>query len=231
VTVFAFVFARGGSKGLPGKNVRLLAGKPLIAHSIAAARAVGAIDRVFVSTESDEIASVARHYGAEVIARPAELATDTAPEWLAWQHAVRTLREQGAAFDYFVSLPATSPLRTPADIEGCLTMLDETADVAIVVTPSARNPYFNMVVRQPDGATQVVLNAGTVTRRQDAPAVYDITTVAYVTRPDFVVSNSGIFAGRVASFVIPKERAVDIDDEVDFCLAEVLIGRREHDDA
>ena len=123
--IVAFIFARGGSKGLPGKNIRLLDGKPLIAWSIEHALAVKLIDRVIVSTDSDEIAAVAIEYGAEVpFMRPPELACDNSPEWFAWQHALDFLRaNEGDMPNMFVSVPATAPLRSPDDIEKCIVAL------------------------------------------------------------------------------------------------------------
>ncbi len=221
--VYAFIFARGGSKGLPGKNIRPLGGIPLLARSILVARQLPAVARVIVSTDAGEIAAVAREYGAEVILRPDELAGDTAPEWLAWQHAIRTVEARGDHFDVFLSLPATSPLRSAADVQNCLDALGEDTDVVITVTPATRNPYFNMVVREADGSSRVVCGSAGVVRRQDAPPIYDITTVAYATRPAFVLGHERLFDGRVKSVVVPRERAVDIDDIYDFKMAEFML--------
>lgn len=222
MSVFAFTFARGGSKGLPGKNIKELGGIPLIAHSLLLARRMPAIDGVFVSTDCDEIARVAREQGAEVIMRPAELATDNAPEWLAWQHAIRHVQDSGRSFDVFLSLPSTSPLRSEVDVNACIASLDGDTDVVITVTPASRNPYFNMVVRDAEGGSRIVLGEANTARRQEAPEVFDITTVAYVARPSFILNHKKLFDGRVKSVVVPKERAVDIDDAVDFQLAEIL---------
>jgi len=220
---FAFIFARGGSKGLPGKNIKLLGGIPLLAHSIRHAQELPVIDRVFVSTEDGEIADIARQFGAEVINRPAILATDDASEWLVWKHAVAHVRDNlRLSFDIFLSLPATSPLRGNTDIENCLQALDLATDAVITVTPSARNPYFNMVTKDDGGFVRVVLGSVQFNRRQDVPTLFDITTVAYVTRPDFVMSSNRLFDGRVRAVVVPKERAVDIDDEFDFKVAQAL---------
>jgi CMP-N-acetylneuraminic acid synthetase len=226
MSVYAFVFARGGSKGLPGKNIKPLGGTPLIGHSIRLARQIGAVKKVCVSTDSAEIAAVASEYGAEVIERPAELATDNAPEWLAWQHAVGHVRSRGEDFDVFLSLPTTSPLRNVDDVEQCLAALDDRTDAVVTVTPSARSPYFNMVTRGPNGEAEVLIKASDIRRRQDAPAVYDMTTVAYVLRPDFILSHQGLFGGRVTSVIVPKERAVDVDDAFDFAVAEALYKAR-----
>ncbi|WP_433692506.1 cytidylyltransferase domain-containing protein [Herbaspirillum seropedicae] len=224
MSTFAFIFARGGSKGLPGKNIRPLAGLPLLAHSIRLAQAMSCIDQVFVSTDDAAIVTVAREHGAQVIDRPAELATDTAPEWLAWRHAIMHVRGVlGMDFDTMLSLPSTSPLRSQTDVTACLDALHEEVDAVITVTPSARSPYFNMVKTDADGLARVVLGDVKFQRRQDVPAVYDITTVAYVTRPDFVLTHDGLFEGRVKAVVVPKERAVDIDDEFDFKVAQALL--------
>jgi CMP-N-acetylneuraminic acid synthetase len=224
--IAAFIFARGNSKGLPGKNIRLLGGVPLIGHSIKLAASMPVIDRVFVSTDSEEIANVARQYGAEVILRPADLATDTAVEWHAWQHAVAYLAERNYCFDVFVSLPATSPLRAEEDVQGCLDLLTEDADAVITVTPASRSPFFNMVVIDDADHCSVVNSGDRVTRRQDAPIVYDITTVAYVTTPNFIATHDRLFAGRVKSWIVPKHRAVDIDDLYDFRVAEAFYSMR-----
>jgi len=226
VSIIAFIFARGGSKGLPGKNVRLLGDRPLLAHGIRLAQTMPQIERIFVSTDDAAIASIAREHGAEIIIRPPEIASDNAPEWLAWRHAIQHVRDVlGIPFDVFVSLPPTSPLRNQQDVQACLESLGDETDVVITVTPSARSPYFNMVSEGADGYSRVILGDTRFTRRQDAPVVYDITTVAYVSRPEFVLNNHALFDGRVKQVVIPKERAIDIDDEFDFRYAEALMNR------
>ncbi len=223
LTTFAFVFARGGSKGLPGKNVKPLGGVPLVARAINTASTVSRVSEIFVSTDDATIADIARLHGATVIPRPQELATDGASEWLAWQHATRWLQDHGQVFDVFLSLPATSPLRSVGDVDACLDSLDAATDMVITVTPAARSPWFNMVTRTATGESELVISSD-IHRRQDAPPVFDMTTVAYVTRPDFILTNTGVFAGRVKSVVVPKERAVDIDDAYDFMVAEVLLS-------
>lgn len=139
----AFIFARGGSKGLPRKNIKLLAGKPLLQYSIDTALATPSIEHVFVSTDDAEIADVARASGAIVIERPVELASDTSPEWLSWRHAIEWVQAHYGEFDGFISLPATSPLRSIDDVEGAINKLFTTeADICISVTPASRSPFF-----------------------------------------------------------------------------------------
>lgn len=223
----AFIFARGGSKGLPGKNIRPLVGKPLIAWSIEHALAVPGIARVIVSTDSPAIAAVAREYGAEVpFMRPPHLAADDTPEWLAWRHALEFVRtEENRLPDAMVSLPATAPLRDPSDIARCLELFEQgDSDIVVTVSQSHRSPYFNMVKENADGTVGLAIpTLPSVTRRQDAPVVYDMSTVAYVARPDWVLTHNGVFDGRMRAVNVPAERAVDIDTLQDFHFAEFLL--------
>ncbi|MCB0791915.1 MAG: acylneuraminate cytidylyltransferase family protein [Flavobacteriales bacterium] len=221
----AFVFARGGSKGLPGKNLRLLAGKTLIAHAVESALAAKGIGRVVVSTDHPGIARAAAAAGARIpFQRPAELAADTTPEWLAWRHALDWAEADHGPLEAFVSVPPTAPLRAPEDIEACLDRFARgDADVVLCVTEAHRNPYFNMVTLDDAGRAALVIPPdGPVARRQDAPAVYDITTVCYVVRPDFLRRAEGLFQGTVAAVTVPVERAVDIDTALDLRVAEAL---------
>lgn len=226
----AFVFARGGSKGLPGKNIRPLAGKPLIGWAIEHAKAVKDIRRVIVSTDSEEISAVAKEFGAEVpFMRPVELARDDSPEWLAWRHGLEYLQvTEGKLPDAMISVPTTSPLRQPVDIENCLKLFAKgDADTVITVTEAHRSPWFNMVSEKPDGSVELVISSGNQAyRRQDVPTVFDVTTVAYVVRPEFVFSHDRIFSGRVRAVQIPKERSIDIDTPLDFEIAEFLMSHQ-----
>jgi N-acylneuraminate cytidylyltransferase len=222
----AFIFARGGSKGVPGKNIKLLGGKPLIAHAINIGLATPNVETVIVSTDDLAIAEVARAHGAEVpFMRPLDLALDHSPEWLAWRHAINWYRKHRGDFDVFVSLPTTSPFRSVHDVASTIQALTSTEDVdiAITVTEANRSPYFNMVKIDPNGYSHLVIPpASEVFRRQDAPVVFDITTVAYAARPQFVLENSSIFAGRVKAVQVPRERSLDIDTPFDFLVAEAL---------
>lgn len=227
--IVAFVFARGGSKGLPRKNVRPLAGIPLIGHAIKAALATAGVSRCVVSTDDAEIAEVARRFGAETpFMRPPELATDQASEWQAWRHAIATLEDQGAKIDVFLSVPATAPLRIAADVEATLAAYAAGgADIVVTVTEADHNPYFNMVTLGENGAAELVMRpAKAVVGRQAAPKVYNMTTVAYVADPAFVMRGNGIFDGRVKAVIVPPERAVDIDTALDFRFAELLMAER-----
>jgi N-acylneuraminate cytidylyltransferase len=228
--ITAFIFARGGSKGLPGKNIRPFAGKPLIAWAIEQALAVPAIKRVIVSTDSQEIADKAKSFGAQVpFLRPNHLANDTAPEIDAWRHALTYLRDsEGKLPEVFVSVPTTAPLRLPEDIEACLDVYRKKgSDLVLTVSPAHRNPWFNMVSLQADETVALVNNPnGTITRRQDAPVVFDVSTVVYVANPDFLLKGGSLFSGRVHASKVPVERAIDIDTLHDFEIAEFLMEKR-----
>jgi CMP-N-acetylneuraminic acid synthetase len=226
----AYIFARGGSKGLPNKNIRLIAGKPLIAWSIEQALSVDQIDSVIVSTDSEEIATISREFGAIVpFMRPQEISGDSSPEWSAWQHALRHFQDShGFLPEAFVSIPATAPLRLVSDIERCISEFESVKpDAVITMTESRRNPYFNMVLENSNGFVNLVGNSESkIVRRQDAPPVYDITTVCYVLNPEFILTHDSIFDGKVTGVQIPAERALDIDDMYDFQIADFFLSLR-----
>ncbi|MBI3252265.1 MAG: acylneuraminate cytidylyltransferase family protein [Candidatus Omnitrophica bacterium] len=228
--VVGFIFARGGSEGIPRKNIRTVGGKPLIAYAIETALESELIDRVVVSTDDAEIADVARHYGAEVpFLRPPELARSDSPERLAWQHALRTLDATGVSpkVDVFVCIPTTAPLRTTADVDACIRTLQESdADMVITVRPAERSPYYNMVVLDEAGYARLVIPPDqSLHRRQDVPPVYDMTTVAYAARPDYVLRTDYIFDGKIKAVIVPSERGIDIDTEQDLQIANFLLNR------
>ncbi|MDE4907291.1 acylneuraminate cytidylyltransferase family protein [Methanogenium marinum] len=226
--IVGFIFARGGSKGVPRKNIRLLSGKPLIAYAIQAAQSSNLIERVIVSTDDKEILQISNQYGAETpFIRPLELAKDNSPELLAWKHAINMINiETDKKIDVFVSIPSTAPLRHVEDIDNCINLLlNSDADIVISVKKADRNPYFNMVTLDENGYAKIVMNSnhGSINRRQDAPIIYDVATVAYAARPEYILQANSIFEGKVKLIEIPPERALDIDTELDFRIAEYMI--------
>jgi CMP-N-acetylneuraminic acid synthetase len=224
---FAFVFARGGSKGVPGKNIRRFSGQPLLAYALDIAKKIHEVSSIFVSTEDLQIAKIARKWGAVVIDRPVELAQDESSEWLAWQHAVDWVKEHHGDFERFVSLPATSPLRNENDVQACLNALDDETDMVITTTETNRSPWFNMVRVGEDNHISLLFEGDKkFVRRQDVPKAYDMTTVAYVTRPSFIMLESGVLNGRTKAVMIPTERAIDIDTEFDWEIAEYLMDKQ-----
>ena len=229
-SVKACIFARGGSKGLPGKNIRLFAGKPLIAWAIESAKGVKGIDEVYVSTDSVEIAEVASEFGARVpFMRPNDLARDESPEWNAWRHALQYFHDtDGEMPNALFSIPVTAPLRAVEDLQSCVNLyLAGGCDSVITVTEAHRNPYFNMVSIAGNGVNEIVCkNTSELTRRQDAPEVFDVTTVAYVVNSEFIMKHNGLFDGVVKSIKVPIERSIDIDSLFDFEIAEFLMRKR-----
>ena len=226
----AFIFARGGSKGVPGKNIKKLGDKPLIAWSIDCALQSQYINRVIVSTDSQEICDTALAYGAEVpFMRPNHLAEDTSLEWDAWRHAlVEIERLEGKMPDVLLSLPATAPLRSVEDVEKCIHLFEESgADIVFTVKSSSQNPWFNMVtVNKLDEPQIVVKPKNPIARRQDAPKTFDITTVCYIAKSSYVMSSIGLFAGNSKVVEVPEERAVDIDTPLEFQFAELLLSQK-----
>lgn len=222
------ICARGGSRGLPGKNLRRLGGETLVGLAVRHLMQTESIRRVLISTDSEEIAAAARDAGAESpFMRPTELAQDHSPEWEVWRHALRFLSSsEGRLPDALVVAPATSPLRIPQDIQRALSKFGNgTADLVLAMTPAHRSPYFNMVVAKADGAVGLVNPPiSQISRRQDAPAVFDITTVVYVARPGYVLNSPGLFSGRVEAIEVPAERAIDIDTPLDFAIANCLFN-------
>ena len=197
MTSYAFIFARGGSKGLPGKNIKPLLGKPLIQYSIEVALQISDGAKVFVSTDDADIAKVSSSSGAIVIERPFELSQDDSPEWLAWKHAISWVRERYGDFEEFISLPATSPLRRVKDVESAILRRSNIgADSCIAITPAMRSPYFNMVKELDNNLIELVNKpTNSISRRQDAPEVFDMTTLVYVASVEFIMNNASLFDG------------------------------------
>lgn len=222
----AFIFARGGSKGVPHKNVFPVADKPLIAHSIESALASNSVGQVIVSTDDEQISKAAKAYGAEVLPRPAELAGDTTPEVLAWRHAIdgfpQLFTSKGA--QPFISLPATSPLRAPEDIDAAVARFKKGGcDMVFGITPSHRNPYLNMVTIDDRDLIRIAMAGSSAVRRQDVPEMYDVTTCVYVGSADYIKNCGKLMDGRVGYVIIPPERALDIDNYYDLHLAELML--------
>jgi CMP-N,N'-diacetyllegionaminic acid synthase len=221
------ICARGGSTGVPGKNIRPLCGKPLIAWTIEQAFASGVADRVFVSTDSEVIAQAARAAGAEVpFLRPPELATASAAKLPVIQHLVAWVESNNPPVHRIVDLDPTSPLRDIADIQACDAMLDGTTDLVITGYESDKNPYFNMVECKENGFyDRVRIPDAEVFGRQAAPRVYAMNGSVYAWHRH-TLSESLWNCGRIRLHAMPRERSIDIDDEIDFELVEMLMKRR-----
>lgn len=225
--VVGFIFARSGSKGIIDKNIKLFDKIPLIAHSINIGMKCPSIDQIIVSTDCQKIAEIATEYGAEVpFIRPKELAQDSSKELDAWKHSIKEYKKHyDKNIDLFVSLPPTAPLRSVEDVENCINEYNENScDIVITVKEAKNNPYFNMIKKNSLGFSELVISEikKSSSRRQDAPEVFDMTTVAYVANPKYILNSSNILNGKVRSVLIPDIRAVDIDNIIDFKFAKFL---------
>jgi CMP-N,N'-diacetyllegionaminic acid synthase len=222
----ATICARGGSKGLPGKNIRMFAGRPLIAHTIAHALGCADIDGVYVSTDDERIAAVARSTGATVpYLRPAELATDQAGKLPAIEHLVAHLEEQGERIARVVDLQPTSPLRESSDIAAALLVRPD-AQLVVSVGETTDNPYFNLVEQGADGLVSPSKGDGAA-RRQDVPPVFALNGSIYVWQRAALAhaASHGLWSVTVAPYVMPRWKSVDIDVLEDFDYAQWLYGR------
>lgn len=224
--IYAFVFARAGSKRLKNKNLLDLAGKPLVQHSIDFALSSDFIDRVFVSSDSEEILEIANNRGAEAIPRPPELATDESPEIESWKHAVDFVVSRYGDFDKFVSLPPTSPLRRSEDVKSVIEALKPGVDYSVSITKSSHSPWFSIVTRNSDGLVRPLIEPEKpLYRHQDAPESYDLTAVAFATTTDYIKKVNHLWEGLVSGVEVPRETSIDIDFMLDLEVARAIMMR------
>lgn len=225
--VLCVIPARGGSKGLPRKNLRLLGGRPLIAYTIETAASCEEIDRTIVSTDDQEIAETAKSLGAEVpFLRPAELARDDSSTIDVLLHAMGWVEtHEGRPYDIVLLLHVTAPLRRADDVGACLRLVAvEGAPNAFTVTPAHANPYFNMVEADESGVR--LCKQGSFAGRQNAPEVFEINGAAYAWEWDVLRNQRAVLLPDTRLHVMPRDRSVDIDAELDLRVAECLLCAR-----
>lgn len=224
--ILAVIPARGGSKGLPGKNIRPLMGLPLIAHSIRLAKMCPEITRCLVSTDSDEIAAVARAHGGEVpFMRPDELARQDTPMWPVLKHALRETESlEDRSYDFLLLLDPTSPTRLPGDVgEAARRLIASDADGIVSVSRPEFNPAWHTVIEKNGLMADWMPEAAEISRRQDAPAIYRINGLLYLWRTQFLRrAEAWRGVGRHLTLIVPENRAVSIDDLEQFNRAEAL---------
>lgn len=225
--VVAIIPARGGSKGIPRKNIRNLAGKPLIAYTIEAAKKSRYINQIVVSTDDQEIAEISQSYGVEVpFLRPTELAADDTPMLLVVQHAVRFLEEKGTNIEIVVLLQPTSPLRSEQDIDRAIgKLLTTNADSVVSVSKVKKHPLW-MVKLKEDRLIWFSENPLEVTRRQDLPELYALNGAVYVVRRDVLIKENSVYGKDIRAIVMNEEESVDIDTMFDLSIAEMIIKSR-----
>lgn len=227
-TVIAVICARGGSKGVPRKNIRLLGGKPLIAYTMEQAKKLSYVDRIVISTDDEEIKSIGKKNGIEVpFLRPKGLATDEVSVIPAIIHAVQTAEDYWKEkYDIVVNLSPTGPLRTVRDIESTLKMLIDTpgTDAVFSVSKSHDNPYFNMVETDDRRYFNISKKSKkSIARRQDVPEVYAMNGSIYGIWKRVLFAEKSFFTKKTRVYVMPRERSIDIDSNIDFELAEFFM--------
>lgn len=221
-TVLGIIPARGKSKGVPRKNMKRLGGKPLIAWTIEESKKSRYLDRFILSSEDEEIMLFARYLGCDVpFVRPVELAQDDTPGIEPVLHALETLPER---YDYVVLLQPTSPLRTKEDIDRCIELcVKQNASSCVSVTESDKSPYWMYVLNEIGKITPLLETEKRYNRRQDLPKVYTVNGAVYIAEVGWLLSNRSFMSNETHGYIMPRERSVDIDTELDFKFAQFLL--------
>ena len=226
--IHAWIFVKSDSINFPERNHQILNGKPLIAYTIEAALKSRYIRKVFISTDSPDIAAIAEQYGAIVpFLRPQELCNNTVPVQKAWKHAVEWNRtqEEFPRMDIMVSLPITVPLRTAKDIDAGIELYHNGgSDMVVAVTPSNRNPAYDMVFKNDANEISLVLHNDQPFARKRSSVVYDITNMFFICNSDFAIAEENFFNGKCKAILVPRERSFDIRTKIDLKLAEYTIS-------
>ncbi len=225
------ICARGGSKGVPGKNIRLLNGKPLLAYSIEQAKATQLFEVIAVSSDSDDILNCAKDWGVtHLVKRPNELATDTAGKLPVIQHCVSEIQTRlNKTFKTMIDLDCTSPLRKIEDINGVVTLVEEgLCSNVITGMSSRRSPYFNLVEETAKGFVTLSKKLpSSIVRRQDAPVCYDMNASIYGWTKEAFFQLTKVISDQTRLFLMPEERSIDIDSELDFEFVEYVLKKRQ----
>lgn len=226
--IIALIPARGGSKGIPRKNIKLFCGKPLIAYTIEGANQSEYIDRVFVSTEDEEIAKVSKDFGSEVIERPVELAQDNSLAKDVVKQALSWLQKEiNYKPEIIVFLQPTSPLRTKDDIDRALELFfNNECESVVSVHESLESPHWSLVIKNRFMEPLFGWESFMGKRRQDLPTTYSLNGAIYITSVSSFLENSSFFNKKTLPFIMPWERSVDIDNEIEFELAEIIMKKR-----
>ena len=224
------ICARAGSKGLKNKNLKKINKIPLIGWSIKIAKKLKKVGKIVVNSDSSKILSCAKKYKADfLIKRPLGLARDKSKELDVWKYTIekiKKLKKFKVMPDAIISLPPTSPARSLIDIKKCIKKFETNKyDLVICITPSYRNPYFNMVEIINKNYLKICINKKKYFNRQEAPNTYDMTTVCYISKIDFIKKTKNIMNGRIGYIIIPRERSIDIDKMLDLKIAKILLKK------
>jgi len=226
--ILALILARSGSKGLPGKNIRILSGKPLIAWTIDSAKKSKYIDEIIVSTDSKKIADVAKQYGAQIpFMRPARLATDKAKSIDVVLHVIRWLERNLQVYDVIVLLQPTTPLRGREDIDGAIELLfSKKAKGVASVMECSQSPIWASSLPKNGCMKNFVESKYANKNRQELPVFYCLNGAVFVAYLDYIKEQKNFIGNKTFAYIMPRERSVDIDDEMDFIIAEALVKKK-----
>lgn len=223
--------ARGGSKGIPHKNIKMLGGRPLIAYTIDVARRLAPDSHIVLSTDDDDIASTARSCGLPVeYMRPASLGGDNVGSREVILHAMDWADSRGLEYDKVLLLQPTSPFRTEEDVERAMSLWSPACDMVVSVTEASSNPYYNCFEEDPDGFLQVSKGDGLFTRRQDAPPAWEYNGAVYVISPASIRAMPLGAMPRRRPCIMPRERSLDLDTPLDWLVAEALMASKDKPD-
>lgn len=225
--VLCTICARGGSKGVKNKNIKPILGRPLISYTIEQAKASGLFEHIVISTDSDDIANIAKEYGAEVFfKRSSDMALDTAGKLDVIRDAfLRSEAHYNEEYDYLIDLDATAPLRIVADIiDSFEQFIKDDNDNLITAMPSRRSPYFNLVEVDKNGRVTLSKTLDkSIVRRQDTPKSYDMNASIYIWKREAILNEKSLFLEKTGLYVMPEERSIDIDSELDYKLVELIM--------
>ena len=227
--ILGAVFARGNSKGIKNKNLLKFKNKTLVGHAVDQGYKSKFIKKVYISSDSKKIINEAKKYKAiEPFKRPKSLSTDAAPHLKVWRHFVKYLKEKKIHADYIVDIPTTSPLRNIDDINRCIKLAQKKKlDMVLTIVKSSKNPYFNMLEKKGKKFKLIKISNIKIRRRQEAPKCFDMTTVCYVLKPNYIMKTKDVLSGKVGFINIPKERSIDIDDKIDYKIASILAKKKD----
>lgn len=222
--VLVVIPARGGSKGIPHKNIKPLGGKPLICYSIDVARQITSDENICVTTDDDEIIKVVEDYGLKVpFKRPAELATDNCGSNEVILHALKFFEDKGKNVERIILLQPTSPFRTKADVVGCYERYKDSLDMVTTVKEASSNPYYDCYELNEEGYLQISKGDGTICRRQDAPKVYEYNGAVYVINPKALKEKGLAGMTKVSMFEMDDFHSIDLDTMFDWKIAELVL--------
>ena len=226
LNILGIIPARGGSKGIPRKNIKLLAGKPLIHYTITEAKKSKYLSYMVVSTEDVEITNLVEKYGVDVVKRPDELSADDTPTAHVVQHVIKFLQEkENQNFNIIVILQPTSPLRLVSDIDGAIEMFIKKKCDSVVTVSELQHPPHWMYTIERDVLVPIIKEKN-ILRRQDAPKIFQLNGAVFVTSKEYLFKNNLIFSGEIGPYIMPIERSVDIDSPLDLKLAELIISHK-----